>query len=115
MQRDEREFSPIPTTFWPDRWLHQDRYMLPSGDTITKDQVLTHRGSFLPFSSGPQNCAGKSLAIMEVRAVLCAMVQGFDVRVAEKPGFDLHNWEKTIQDVYVTNRGSLFVDVQVRP
>ncbi|KAF7789587.1 hypothetical protein EIP86_000533 [Pleurotus ostreatoroseus] len=115
MQRDEREFSPIPNTFWPNRWLHQDRYMLPSGDTITKDQVSTHRGSFLPFSYGPQNCAGKNLAIMEVRAVLSAMVQGLDVRVAEKPGFDLHNWEKTIQDVYVTNRGSLFVNVQVRP
>lgn len=114
MHHDQREFSPIPNAFWPERWLDQDQYTLPSGDIIIKDEVVTNRGSYLPFSYGPQNCAGKGLAIMEVRAVVCAMVHAFDMRAVDRPGFDLDNWEKTIQDVYVTNRGSLFVDITAR-
>ena len=114
MHRDEREFSPVPDVFWPERWLDQDQYTLPSGDMVSKDQVVTNRGSYLPFSYGPQNCAGKGLAIMEVRAVVCAMMQAFDIRAANQHGFELNNWEKTIEDVYVTNRGSLFVNITAR-
>lgn len=112
MQRDIREFSPIPDVYWPDRWLTQERFTLPSGEVIRNDLVVTNRSSFLPFSTGPQNCAGKSLAMAELRAVVCAMVQRFDMQVAK--GFDLDTWEENIEDVYVTNRGSLLVNVRSR-
>ncbi|KAJ3541828.1 hypothetical protein NM688_g6036 [Phlebia brevispora] len=112
MHHDVREFSPIPDIYWPDRWLSIERYTLPSGEVVSKDQVVTNRGSFLPFSYGPQNCAGKSLAIMEMRAVVCALVQAFDIQVAK--GYDLDSWEKNIEDVYITNRGPLLVNVTPR-
>ena len=110
MHRDVREFSPIPDVYWPDRWLTQDQYVLPSSDIASKDQIVTSRSSFLPFSFGPQNCAGKSLAIMELRAVACALVQRFDFAVAK--GYRLESWEETIQDIYVTKRGPLMVDIR---
>ena len=112
MHRDRREFAPIPDMFWPDRWLAQATYVLPSGDTINHNHVITSRGSFIPFSFGPQNCAGRALAIVELRMVTCALVQQFDMHVAK--GYDLDNWEKEIQDVYLTNRGKLPVSLLTR-
>ena len=111
VQHDSREFSPIPDVYWPERWLTQDQFILPTGEIIGAEQVITHRGSLLPFSLGPQNCAGKSLAIMEVRAVLCALVQRFDMQAA-KGSSDLENWEKNVHDMYVTTRGPLKVNLQ---
>lgn len=105
VHRDAREFSPLPDVFWPDRWLTQNEYVLPSGDIIGKDQVVTNRAAWFPFSTGPQNCAGKALAMVEMRAVTCAMLHKFELR---KPkDYDLDQWEKDVVDVYITLRGRL--------
>jgi len=111
-QRDPRYFGPLPDTFWPDRWLSQDTYVLPSGSPITKDQLTTNKNVFHPFSMGPQNCAGKAIALMEMRAVLCAIVRNFDMVPAE--GFRLESWEENLIDVYITHSGPLFVSLTAR-
>ena len=77
----------------------------PNGDTIDKQQVITNRAAFVPFSLGPQNCAGKNVAMVEMRAVLCALLQKFDLHSAKN--YNLDDWEKGLIDVYLTLRGPL--------
>lgn len=111
--RSPQYFSPLPDAFWPDRWLTQDTYTLPSGETIGKDKLTVDRSAYIPFSVGPQGCAGRALASMELRAVVCAIVQRFaGMRVAE--GFDLNSWEKNLMDIYITLRGPLNVKLDLR-
>ncbi len=112
MQRDARYFSPIPDDFWPDRWLSQESYTLPSGEIIPPSNVVNTKGVFLPFSIGSQNCVGKSVAMMEMRAILCAIVQQFDVKSGK--GFRLNSYEESIKDVYITHRGPLFGNLTPR-
>jgi cytochrome P450 len=103
--RNSEYFSPLPDTFWPDRWLTQEEYILPTGDAISKDKVVINRNALVPFSLGPQNCPGKALAWMEMRAVVCGIMHRFDLRRAND--YDLDAWEKSLIDVYVTLRGKL--------
>lgn len=105
LHRNLQEFSPLPDTFWPDRWLTEDTYVLPTGEVISKDQVVTNKAAFVPFSLGPQNCVGKALAQVELRAIAAALVQRFDVRKAKE--YDLESWEKDLGDAYITLRGPL--------
>ena len=66
----------------------------------------------MPFSSGPYICAGKPLATIELRAVMCAMVKHFDVRVAD--GFDLESWARSLREVFAMSRGKLEVVMRAR-
>lgn len=63
-----------PERFDPERWLRAD-----------PDRRGFHPHSFMPFGSGPRLCPGRSLALLEMKAVL-AMV-GAEFRVA--PAVDL--------------------------
>ncbi len=113
LHRDPRYFAPLPEVYWPDRWLSQETYHLPTGDVIPASQLVLDKVSFIPFSIGPQNCAGKAVAQLEMRAVLCALIQRFDLKRAE--GARLEDWEDGIEDCYVTRcSGSLIVDFQLR-
>lgn len=112
MHRDPRYFYPLPETFWPDRWLNEATYTLPTGDVITKDKLIHNRNVFVPFSFGLRSCAGKSVAVLEMRAVLCALVQKFDVTKA--PEYKLDDWEKDLRDVFITSCGPLTVELNPR-
>ena len=112
LHRDPRAFSPLPETFWPDRWLEQDKYTLPGGDIISADQLVLNRNAFIPFSFGPANCVGKNLALMEVRAVTAVFVSKFEMTLGK--GFDLDTWEPSLKDYGVTLRGKLMVNVKAR-
>lgn len=112
MHRDPRYFYPLPDEFWPDRWLVQDKYTLPSGEVITKDQLIHDKTVFVPFSIGMRSCPGKSIAMLEMRAVLCALVQKFEVTIA--PGFALKEWEGDMRDAFITFLGPLMVNVKAR-
>lgn len=63
--RDARNFVQ-PDEFVPERW------------TDRPDMVL-NKQAYMPFSTGPYNCAGKSLAMMELRSVIGRVVSEFDV------------------------------------
>ncbi|THG98784.1 hypothetical protein EW026_g3461 [Hermanssonia centrifuga] len=112
IHRDPRHFWPIPDQFWPDRWLSQEKYVLPSGDVIPLDQMVNNREVFMPFSTGPMVCAGKNVAMAEMRAVISSIVQQFDMKVEDQ--CSLSKWEGDIHEVFVTSRGSLPVFLEPR-
>lgn len=112
VHRDPRYFSPLPDTFWPDRWLPQPTYTVPEGGTISQDKVVTNRDVFMPFSQGPMVCAGKNVALMEIRAVICAIAQQFHVESAKQASYN--SYENDLYEAFTTLRGSLHVRLQAR-
>lgn len=105
-------FSPFPDTFWPDRWLTQETYTLPTGEVIPSSDVLTRRDAFMAFSQGPMACAGKNVALAEMRAAVCAVVQRFDLVLAYERALD--EWEEVLQECFVSKLGKLPVQVVPR-
>ncbi len=112
IHRDPKHFSPLPNAFWPDRWLSQEKFVLPSGEAISQDQVITERDVFLSFSLGPMVCAGKNVAMTEMRAVVCAVMQQFDIEIADRSCVD--SWEDDVHEIFVTSRGTLPVLLKSR-
>ncbi|EKM54122.1 uncharacterized protein PHACADRAFT_257741 [Phanerochaete carnosa HHB-10118-sp] len=112
IHRDPQHFSPLANTFWPDRWLSQEKYLSPSGDIIAADEVITNRDVFIPFSQGPMGCAGKNVALTEMRSVTCALMQNFDVKIADQSFLD--TWEDKIEEIFTTRRGTLPVILSLR-
>ena len=104
LHRDPRFFSPTPDTFLPSSWL-------PARDGAPAGNVLD-RTAFIPFSYGPANCVGRQLARMEMRMVVCLLVQTFDFAFAE--GFDKDGWLGTVHDHLVSTRGPLMLKVTER-
>ncbi|KAL6706482.1 hypothetical protein ACN47E_005421 [Coniothyrium glycines] len=66
MLRDPRNFV-LPDEFLPERWM--DR----------QSELVLNKQVFMPFSVGPYNCAGKGLAMMELRSVVARVVSEFDI------------------------------------
>lgn len=90
--RDPRNYSPLTDTFYPDRWL-------PGFSGIT------NISAFIPFSIGPQVCAGKSLALVEMRMVEALLVQRFNMVL--EPSYDPSRWESDMEDWLVATKGRL--------
>lgn len=67
--------------------------------------VTTDRTAFIPFSYGPANCAGKNLALVEMRMVVTLLVQRFDMRFPDD--YDVTNWEAHLKDFYTFEVGDL--------
>jgi cytochrome P450 len=108
LQRDLRYFSPYPDSFWPDRWLpEQARQKLPSNEKFILDAT-----AFNPFSYGPASCVGKNLALLELRAVTCFIIQKFNVKAKED--FCMDSWLDGIEDYFVIKRQPLPVVVEPR-
>ena len=107
ISRDPKYFSPAPNTFWPDRWLpNPSLATLPSNVAVTeKGPVVTNTTAFIPFSHGPANCAGKGLALMEMRLVVALMMQRFEMRFAD--GYEPCRWEEDLHDFFVMMNGKL--------
>jgi len=101
LHRDPRYFSPRPEEFWPDRWL-----------TSEEGNVILRKDAFIPFSSGPSNCVGKPLAMVEMRYVLALLIRRFELSLDD--GYDPSRWEKGLLDHYVLTKGSLPVKFTVR-
>lgn len=127
LARDPRYFSPNPDTFWPERWLrstnssvskrtpaqaeveietaHSDVLESSSPLTDDKDQVVTNTAAFIPFSFGPANCAGRNLALVEMRIVVALLMQRFEMRFSQ--GYDPSRWEEETEDFYILKTGKL--------
>ncbi|CAD6575073.1 MAG: hypothetical protein ASARMPREDX12_007081 [Alectoria sarmentosa] len=71
-----------PTSFAPERWLD---------GSVDSQYSKDRRDVFQPFSLGPHNCPGRSLAYLEMRLILAKMVWNFDLKVPE--GVVLPQWE----------------------
>jgi cytochrome P450 len=108
VHRDPRYFSPYPTSFWPDRWLASaDRKSLHDVTKPVEEgvDVVTDTAAFIPFSTGPRNCPGRNLGLMELRTVVSYIVQRFDMEVAE--GYELDRWEGRLKDSFIMAKGAL--------
>ncbi|KAL4246847.1 Cytochrome P450 superfamily protein [Abortiporus biennis] len=139
LHRDPRNFSPYPEHFWPDRWLQtpsssqlstEDRH---DHDDIQLSENINHNTeAFIPFSFGPSNCVGKNLAWMEMRMVVCTLVQKMRFEFGSSsisrttatpfthgglPGegqWEVEEWENSIRDEGTLQRGYLPVIVSRR-
>ncbi|KAF8182934.1 cytochrome P450 [Pholiota molesta] len=58
LHRHPAYFSPRTEEFWPERWLIKD-----------DPAIVLDLEAFIPFSFGPANCAGKPLAMQELRYI----------------------------------------------
>ena len=52
------------------------------------------KGSYSPWSDGPQNCLGKKFAQVELVAVIACLLQGHKVQVVPAEGESLANSRK---------------------
>ncbi|KAI0265868.1 high nitrogen upregulated cytochrome P450 monooxygenase 2 [Gloeopeniophorella convolvens] len=100
IHRDPRNFY-SPDAFRPERWLASGTPMGTHNPT-----------AFFPFSFGPTACAGKALALMEMRMVVCWLLRHFHFAAA--PGNRLGAWEESLRGHFVMYRGPLMVEVSLR-
>ncbi|THH31228.1 hypothetical protein EUX98_g2944 [Antrodiella citrinella] len=108
MQRDPRNFSPSPESFWPERWLIAEDPSTYKGSTPFVHNV----SAFIPFSYGPANCVGKGLAWKEMKMVLCHLTQQVEVRFAE--GYVVSEYERDMKDWFAVHVSRLPVVVTPR-
>ncbi|KAL5520950.1 hypothetical protein ACEPAF_2953 [Sanghuangporus sanghuang] len=100
LHRDPRYFSPFPDSFIPERWIEDS------------NKFTTNTSAFIPFSTGPSNCIGKNLAWLEMRMVVAAIVQKFDIRFVAD--YDPRKWDEELQDFMAMNVGKLPVALNPR-
>ncbi|KAI0752497.1 high nitrogen upregulated cytochrome P450 monooxygenase 2 [Daedaleopsis nitida] len=120
MHRDKRNFT-FPKTFWPERWLiasgklKYESAPLPVGiDDHDRDTTafVHNEGAFIPFSYGPMNCPGKSLAMIEMQTVVCALLHQFRMQLAQ--GWDTTSFDRGYKDYFTATRPELPVTLQPR-
>lgn len=92
------QYYPNPDAFIPERWLH-------SSPSITY-------AAFAPFSYGPANCVGKTLARQEMTMIVSALMHKFSFSFA--PGFEHEKWLSGIRDYFVSGRAPLLVELVAR-
>ncbi|KAH9477842.1 Cytochrome P450 67 [Psilocybe cubensis] len=106
LHRSPRYFAPETEAFHPERWLpEEDRVKLEPKIFGNPDNFIHDTNAFIPFSHGAANCAGKNLAYMEMRMVVCMIMQRFDIELAK--GYNPAQWLDDIKDYYVSVKGAL--------
>ncbi|KAG8219853.1 cytochrome P450 [Butyriboletus roseoflavus] len=103
LHRDPTYFSPKPDEFWPDRWILE---------TQDLQEFVLDRSAFIPFSMGPANCAGKPLAMLELRAIVSLLIMHFDIEFEDS--FDPKTWMESLKDYFILESGKLMVKLRVR-
>lgn len=73
----KRYWSPDPLSWRPSRWIEA------GGNLGHEDFFVPRRGTYLPWSDGPQNCPGKKFAQVEFVAVIAKLLQYHRVRLAD--------------------------------
>ena len=112
IHRDPRYFSPSPDSFIPERWLPSTTLSVENDSTATK--FITSRDAFMPFSVGPQNCAGRPLALIEMRYLLAALMRNFDIEF-DREKYVETQWEDKLEDRFACQaKGTLPVTLRWR-
>jgi len=55
------------------------RHPSPSGPTTRPKNYIYNVDAIVPFSYGPAHCVGKFLALLEMKTLVCYMVQKLDM------------------------------------
>ena len=125
LHRDARNFV-FPDAFWPERWLvaaghlplelARARPSSGSGPDVdgtgARVDFVHNDAGFIPFSHGPLGCVGKGFAMLQMRTVLCALVQRFRVRLEE--GWEPRRYEEEFKDYLIAKRPELPVVLEPR-
>lgn len=71
--------SHFPKSFQyiPERWIPGSQGL---GFDVTEKTVEAQKTAFIPFSTGPRNCVGKNMALMELLITFARMVWLYDIR-----------------------------------
>lgn len=72
LARDERNFV-RPEEWIPERW-------------TSRPELCINKAAWIPFSTGPYSCAGRHLAMLQIRSVIARIVGEFQVVLPD--GFD---------------------------
>lgn len=114
IHRDPRYFSPSPDSFIPERWLPSPTPSNSGGNDTSATEFKTSRDAFIPFSVGQQNCAGRPLALIEMRYLLAALIRNFDVEFDREVYTDTQ-WEDKMEDRFTCQaKGTLPVTMKWR-
>ncbi|RDW74721.1 cytochrome P450 [Aspergillus mulundensis] len=82
--RDPRNFE-SPLEFLPTRW-------------TTEPYLVKNKAVYIPFNAGPYSCAGKQLALMELRSVTAALLKRYDITLA--PGQSNEAFLEGLRDTF---------------
>jgi cytochrome P450 len=85
---DERNFVHAKK-YLPERW-------------YSKPELIINRNAYMPFLTGPFNCAGRNLAMMELRSVVARVAHEFDIAFPAGTNFDAENYFSRIKDHFVS-------------
>ena len=114
--RSSKYFNPDPDEFRPERFLTANTKGIRKKGQGTENEgfctTAKNFSAFIPFSYGPANCVGRSLAIIELRAVTALMIRHFDMKLAD--GYDPDTWQKELKDWYIMHVGALPVNLALR-
>lgn len=73
-----------PFEWKPSRWI--SRQESSNGVVAEDDLLIPKKGTFFPWSDGPQGCVGKEFAQVEGSAMLACLLQRHRIRVKVRPG-----------------------------
>lgn len=121
--RDPRYFSPAPEEFRPARFLdasgakasingYQNGGVENGDEKPHSTDARTNFTAFIPFSLGPENCAGRALAMLELRVITTLVMRHFDLKFAK--GYDPAAWIRDAEDWYVLKVAPLPVILETR-
>ncbi|KAH7071709.1 cytochrome P450 [Paraphoma chrysanthemicola] len=100
IQRDPRAF-PQPDDFIPERW-------------STRPELILRRDAFVAFGYGPYNCAGKPLAMLQLRMVLAMIIQNFEISVPPGREKEFHQFADEQSDCFTIHLSPLLLRLKRR-
>ncbi|KJZ77204.1 hypothetical protein HIM_03525 [Hirsutella minnesotensis 3608] len=95
LNRTESLF-PQPDQFIPERW-------------YSRPEMVADRSIFVPFSTGPYSCLGKTLALKNLRSTIAELVMRFDFTPAQNQDMEL--FEGHTADEFVLHPARLRLNV----
>ncbi len=96
-------WKPDPLKWLPSRWIRPSlsSNSSPSNTNLaaklqSEDIVVPLKGTYFPWSDGPQNCPGKKFAQVEFVAVLACLFRDHRVHVVLKDGEDFQKAQERV-------------------
>ena len=74
-------YFPQSFSYTPERWIPDSK---DAPFAVTESSIAHQKPAFIPFSTGPRNCVGKNMAMMELLITVARVMFLFDIRA--EPG-----------------------------